>query len=98
RAARFPHAGDAVRTTGWFAAFSILVVGYYNVLQTQQWLWYYCPVVLYLLVLFVLTIADMIEVALQTPPPADPRRGLLAVCAIFLLPLGGGLAYQLPGF
>jgi len=68
------------------------------VLQTQQWLWYYCPVVLYLLLLFLLAVADMTEVALQSPPPADARRALVVVGAIFLLPLAAGLAYQLDGF
>lgn len=97
-APRFPHAGALARPTGWFAAFSVLVVAYYNVLQTQQWLWYYAPVVLYLVVLFLLAVADIVEVALQSPPPASPARALVVAGAIFLVPLLAGLAYQLQGF
>lgn len=98
RPARFPHAGDLVRRTGWFAAFAILIVGYYNVAQTQQWLWYYCPVVFYLVVLFLLAVADMIEVALVSPAPASPGRALVIVGAIFLVPLTAGLVFQIQSF
>src|SRR5262249_28752886 len=68
RAARFPLAGRFAAQTAWFGAFAILVVGYYNVLQVQQWLWYYAPVGLYLVALLLLAVADMSTVALRDAP------------------------------
>ncbi len=99
RSARFPLAGSFVVQTGWFAAFGVLVLGYYNVLQTQQWLWYYCPVLLYLVVLMTLAVADIIGVALAGAPAGRPAgRTLAPVLAIFGLPLLLGFGYELSLF
>lgn len=88
RAGRFPHAGAVAARTSWFAAFCVLVVGYYTVLQTQQWLWYYGPVLLYLLVLFLLAVADITQAGLrERHRGASPARTLAPVAAIFLVPL-----------
>ena len=81
--------------TAWFAGFGIVVVAYYQVLQTQQWLWYYCPVVLYLLFLLVLGVADFAESAvLQAPAESSVARALGPIAAILLLPLVAAFAYE----
>ena len=81
--------------TAWFAGFGIVVVAYYQVLQTQQWLWYYCPVVLYLLFLLVLGVADFAESAvLQASAESSVARALGPIAAILLLPLVAAFAYE----
>ncbi len=99
RSARFPLAGAFVVQSGWYAAFCVLVVGYYNVAQTQQWLWYYCPILLYLVVLMTLAVADIIGVALAGAPAGRAAgRTLAPVLAIFGLPLLLGFGYELSLF
>jgi hypothetical protein len=94
RPSRFPHAGTVALRTSWFGAFCVLVVGYYTVLQTQQWLWYYGPVLLYGVVLFVLAVADITQAGLRDRrPQAGPARTLAPVAAIFGVPLLLGLAF-----
>ncbi len=88
RSSRFARVGDFTASTAWFAAFCLMVVTYYQVLQAQQWLWYYCPVVLYLLFLLVLVVADFVEGAvLEAPTTTSPGRAVLAVSAILVVPL-----------
>lgn len=92
RGARFPHTGAVAVRTAWFGPFCVLVVGYYNVLQTQQWLWYYGPVLLYLVLLFVLAVADITEASLKDRRAgASPARTVGPVAAIFVVPLLLGL-------
>lgn len=88
RPARFPHTGAVALRTSWFGAFCVLVVGYYTVLQSQQWLWYYGPVLLYLVILFVLAVADITEASLRDRRAgAGPARTVGPVAAIFVVPL-----------
>lgn len=88
RPGRFPLAGTVAARTSWFGAFCVLVVGYYTVLQTQQWLWYYGPVLLYLLVLFLLAVADITQAGLlERRRGASPARTVAPVAAIFVVPL-----------
>jgi hypothetical protein len=95
RGGRFEHAGALAARTGWFGSFCILVVGYYTVLQTQIWLWYFAPVILYAVVLFLLAIGDMIEIALRDGrPETSPARLLAPVQAIFFCLLGVALVVQ----
>ena len=94
RPARFPHTGAVALRTAWFGAFCVLIVGYYTVLQSQQWLWYYGPVLLYLVVLFVLAVADITEASLRDRAAgASPARTVGPVAAIFVLPLVLALLY-----
>jgi hypothetical protein len=94
RPARFPHTGAVASRTAWFGAFCVLVVGYYTVLQTQQWLWYYGPVLLYLVILFLLAVADITEASLkERRAGATPARTVGPVAAIFAVPLVLGLVY-----
>ena len=88
RPARFPHTGAFALRTAWFGAFCVLVVGYYLVLQTQQWLWYFGPVLLYLVILFVFAVADITEASLRDRRAgASPARTVGPVAAIFVVPL-----------
>ncbi len=88
RPARFPHAGTVAARTSWFGACCVLLVGYYTLLQTQQWLWYYAPVLLYGIVLFVLAVGDIAESGLrERKAVAEPVRTLAPVAAIFVVPL-----------
>jgi len=96
---RFPMAGMFAKQTGWFASFCVLLVGYYNVLSVQQWLWYYAPVALYLILLLVLGVADMAGSALTLAPEGTTAgRALLPVQAIMGVILVGLLAYTGPQF
>lgn len=89
---RFPHTGEAVAATGWYAAACILIAGYYTVLQNQQWLWYYAPLVVYGVLLLLLAIADFVEATLQQAPAgASPQRTLLPVELIIGVLLTVGL-------
>jgi hypothetical protein len=77
---RFPVAGRFAAQTGWFASFCVLIVGYYNVLQLQQWLWYYAPLGLYLVALLLLAVADMSGAALRdAPESASASRAIRPV-------------------
>jgi hypothetical protein len=92
---RFRRAGGFASTTAWYASFCLVVVAYYQVLQTQQWLWYYCPLALYVLFLVVLGVADFAEGAvLEAPPDRSPARAVTPVAAILLVPLVGALWLQ----
>lgn len=96
---RFPLAGRFVVDTGWFAAFCVLLTGYYLVLQTQQWPWYYAPLALYGAALLVLAVADITTVAVtDLPSGRDPARALLPVAAVAVAVLVGGLVYTTPQF
>ena len=87
-AGRFRRVGSFTASTAWFAAFCLVIVAYYQVLQTQQWLWYYCPVALYALFLVVLGVADFSEAALlEAKPDRSPARALAPIGAILLAPL-----------
>jgi len=107
RRSRFPRAAAFAVRTGWFGAFGIVIVGYYNLLQTQQWLWYYCPVLLYLIVLLMLALTDIIDVAVAgatttrrtaSAPTRSPVRLLAPVLAIFVVPLAIGYVIEVRGF
>lgn len=88
---RLARVSEYAARTGWFAAFGVLVVGYYAVLQTQVWLWYFAPVVLELAVLFVLFVADAAEDTLASAGARSPARALAPLGAILVVPLAIGL-------
>jgi hypothetical protein len=94
RRSRFGRVRHFTASTAWFAAFCILVVAYYQVLQSQQWLWYYCPVVLYLMALLVVGVADFAEAAVLEAPRKTAGAALAPVSAILLLPLVVGLLVE----
>ncbi len=73
---RFGRVGGFAASTAWFASFCVLLVAYYQVFQTQQWLWYYVPLAIYLLFLLVIGVADFAEAAVVEAPDAGvgPRH------------------------
>jgi hypothetical protein len=92
--ARFPRAGRCAAATAWFGAACLVLVGYYQVLQTQQWLWYFAPVVLWLVVLFVLAVADVVDAAQEGDPGRARARVLGVGGGVFVVPLLIGLIVQ----
>jgi hypothetical protein len=91
---RFGRVGGFAASTAWFASFCVLLVAYYQVFQTQQWLWYYAPLAIYLLFLLVIGVADFAEAAVVEAPEAGVARALLPVTAILLLPLVAGVVFE----
>ena len=68
-------------------------------LQTQQWLWYYCPVALYVLFLLVLGVADFVEgAALEAPADGGLTKALAPVVVILFAPLLVALTLQTRSF
>lgn len=95
RRTRLPLVASFLRRTGWFAAFCVVLVGYYSVLQTQQWLWYYAPVALYVVWFLLLLAADFVS---STLVDADVGRStvsaLAPVAALLLLPFVVAIVLQ----
>lgn len=99
RRSRFPRVSDLTARTGWFASFCLVLVAYYNGLQTQQWLWYYAPIGVLLLFVVPMAVADMGEGALaESPTSQSAGRAMVPVQAILLVPLVLALAVQVPRF
>jgi len=96
---RFRRVSRFVGATAWYAGFCVMLIAYYQVLQTQQWLWYYCPVVLYLLFVLVIGVADFVEAAVvEAKADAPATRSLAPVAAILLVPLLVGFVLELRTF
>jgi hypothetical protein len=95
---RFGRVAEFTASTSWFASFCVLVVAYYQAFQAQQWLWYYCPVMLYALCLLVIGVADFAESALVEAPTSSPAKALLPVSAILLLPLLAAIVFETSQF
>ena len=85
--ARFPLTGGLLAGTGWFAAACVLLVGYYQVLSVEVYLWYYAPVALYLLIVLLHVAADFAEAAV-----AD-GQSLGVVGAILAAPLALAMVF-----
>lgn len=93
RASRFPRSLEFFADTGWFAAFCVSIVGYYHVLQTQQWLWYYAPAAIYGAWMLLLWVADISESACieSVERGTSFARAVLPVELLVLTPLGVAL-------
>lgn len=94
-AGRLRRVSEYAARTGWFAAFAVLVVGYYAVLQTQVWLWYFAPVLLELLVVLLLFVADAVEDTLAASPAKAPLATLAPLLVLFVVPLAVGLVVSI---
>jgi hypothetical protein len=71
----------------------VLLVGYYQELSIETYLWYYAPVGLYLLVALLHVGADLLEgAAVEAPATRELRAALAPVAVILALPLIGGVA------
>ncbi len=85
---KFPQLTGFLAATGWYAPFCLGIVGYYTLLSSQQWLWYFAPLVLYGLALLVHGGADLLDGA-----AAEGARSLRSIQAILLLPLLVGFVF-----
>jgi hypothetical protein len=86
--ARFPNLTGFLALTGWYVPFCIGLVGYYTLLSSQTWLWYFAPLVLYGVGLLIHGGTDLLDGAAVEGPSS-----LRAVQAILLLPLLGGFLF-----
>jgi hypothetical protein len=86
--ARFARTTTFLSGTGWFAAACLLLVGYYQVLSVEVYLWYYAPVALYLMLLLLHAAADFAEGVVAE------GQSLRAVQAILILPFAIGFVFS----
>ncbi len=85
--------------TSWYAAFVLGVVGYYTILSTQQWLWYYAPALLWGSAALLHFVVDLCEAAVaDSGPDRSPNRPLAGLGAIVVVPLLIGMVTQWPTF
>lgn len=88
RPRRFDRTTEFVRRTGFFAAFCVLIIGYYSFGQIQQWLWYYAPVALYMIAVGTVAVADFMESAtVEARTAQSPIRSMLPLTGILVTPL-----------
>lgn len=76
----------------------MLLLGYYLILSTQLWLWYFAPMGLYATTLLVLVAADLADGARLETPDRAPHRAVLPIAAILAAPLVLAFAIQLRSF
>ncbi|MEI7592318.1 MAG: hypothetical protein WCK41_03775 [Actinomycetes bacterium] len=92
---RFTRVSAFTAATSWYAGFCIVIVAYYQVLQAQQWLWYYCPLALYCLFVLLAAVADFVESAVvEAPTMQAPFRALAPIAIILLIPLVAAMAFE----
>ncbi|MCC5952340.1 MAG: hypothetical protein JJU45_09620 [Acidimicrobiia bacterium] len=90
---------SALAQLGWFSAFCILLVGYYSILSVQQWLWYFAPLGVLLLLVVPLFTADLLDQSLRTARRTDSTTKLVApAAAIVVVPLLVAGALQMSRF
>jgi hypothetical protein len=80
RSARFTRTTSFLAATGWFAAASVLLIGYYRVLSVEVYLWYYAPIALYFVFVLLHVAADFAVAAVAE------NQNLTAVQAILIVP------------
>jgi hypothetical protein len=96
---RFPRVTAIWASTGWFASFLVLVLGYYLLLSAQQWLWYFAPHVVYLVLLGGALLLDFTEAAVaEAPRRHSTSRAITPIAALFVLPLLASLPVQWRAF
>jgi hypothetical protein len=84
---RFTRTASFFDATAWFAAACVLLVGYYQVLSVEVYLWYYAPVALYTLVVLLHLAGDFAEAVVAE------GQSLRAVQAILVLPFLAGFVF-----
>lgn len=96
---RFPRVQVIWASTGWFAAFLAVVTGYYQFLSAQQWLWYFAPHIVYLILLGAAAVLDFAEAAVvEAPRRHSTARALSPVLFVFVLPVLASLPLQWQSF
>lgn len=87
--ARLPHLGAYLRHTAFYAAFLLVIAGYYTGLQTFARQWYFAPTVLWLTGLLGAGALELAAKARSDKPDAAPARAVLPLYPILGLPLIG---------
>lgn len=85
-----------LRTTGFYPAFCLLLVGWYQAFSAQRWLWYFAPLVLYGLFLLAAVAADL-EAEARSQPGNWLRR-VAPAAAVLLVPLALASVVQARNF
>lgn len=84
--------------TAWYLAYLVLLGGYYFVLSSQIWLWYFAPLGLYATIALVLVAADLSDGARLEQPARPARRAVMPIAAILGVPLLLALVIQTRSF
>lgn len=95
RRSRLPRSAAFAASTAWYGAFCLGLVTYYLAFQTQRWLWYFAPPLLWGVVLLVLFLGDLVESALaEARETQSPLRATAPFFALLGAPLLIGLVVQ----
>lgn len=84
--------------TAWYPAYLVLLGGYYFVLSTQVWLWYFAPVGLYGTAILLLVAADLTDGARLEEPNRSTLKAVGPIAAILAIPLVAAMAIQTRSF
>lgn len=95
---RFARVRGFCAHTAWYPAFLVLLGGYYLILSTQLWLWYFAPLGLYVAILLTLVAADLADGARLESPDRPAHRAVLPIAAILGVPLALALVLQTRAF
>ncbi len=98
RPPRFWRVAGFTAHTAWYLAYLVLLAGYYVVLSSQIWLWYFAPLGLYAAIVLVLVAADLTDGARLEAPTSPARRAVVPIAAILGVPLLLALVIQARSF
>ena len=98
RPPRFWRVAGFTAHTAWYLAYLVLLAGYYVVLSSQIWLWYFAPLGLYAVIVLVLVAADLTDGARLEAPTSPARRAVVPIAAILGVPLLLALVIQARSF
>lgn len=98
RPPRFWRVAGFTAHTAWYLAYLVLLAGYYFVLSSQIWLWYFAPLGLYAAIVLVLVAADLTDGARLEAPTSPARRAVVPIAAILGVPLLLALVIQARSF
>lgn len=98
RPPKFWRVAGFTARTAWYPAYLLLLTGYYLVLSSQIWLWYFAPIGLYATVVLVLVAGDLSDGARLETPDKPARRAVAPIAAILGVPLVLALGIQVRSF
>lgn len=91
---RFRRLRPFLARTAWMPIFLGVILGYYTGLQTFARMWYFGPIVAWVLLVAMIAAADLIEMALEDAPAKAPGAATWPLLALLGVPLVGGLLVQ----
>lgn len=98
RPPKFWRVAGFTANTAWFPAYLVLLTGYYLILSSQIWLWYFAPIGLYATIALVLVAADLSDGARLETPDKPVGRAVAPIAAILGVPLVLALGIQVRSF